>query len=209
MKKFTVTEFIEELRDKGRIKGRFKVDAPKKMKNHSQKNIHIVRKLPKGFISQTFEGEFDRVYDGYYAPKDPKWIASGNVESYIHYFPNDPNHGDVFSRSYVLDGGPSDFFPGSVAVLRSSFYYNWLFFPAGAAIIYLQYCFRQGSPNALSKSLARRYLGAREQLLDVFLEQVDRFGMKYLFRSPSFDKPENKACLDKLIASDKYETLFS
>ncbi|HLC81117.1 MAG TPA: hypothetical protein VJH68_00490 [Candidatus Nanoarchaeia archaeon] len=212
---FTVKDFVAKLRDEGQIDYSYRVFASKK-DVYFHKSIYVVRRTPKGFISQTLNRKFRPTYEDCFTPinrqfdvinrinLDQQLYFRNQIEFYLQYYPNDPEHAEIISKSDVVKGGPSDKFPGAVAVLHGSFNYRLLFYPKDGHLDWLQYCFRQGSPPELTRNVAGRYLGAREHLLAVFLEQADQFRMKYITRSASFDKQKNRQCLEQLLASDKY-----
>lgn len=204
---FKVSDFVNQLRDEGKIEDHFKVIAQKAI-NYTQRPIYVVKRTPKGFVSQVYVYGFGFDSEkGIYTPLEPRLVFRRSVKISLQYYPNNPEHADIFSRSEVRRRGPSDEFPGAAAVLNGSLNYSLFLSPDNGHLSYLQYCFKQGSPEDLTKGLVRFYLGAREHLLSVFLNQASRFRIRVLTQSQTFSYSGNVVCLERLLASEKYRHL--
>jgi len=151
---FTVKDFVAKLRDEGQINYSYRVFASKKDVYFHQ-SIYVVRRTPKGFISQTLNTEFRPTgNESTFTPIISRWDPRARIKSYLQYYPHNLQHAEIISKSYVQKDGPSDQFPGAVAVLHGSFNYHSLTLsPKDGHINWLQYCFRQGSPPELSRSI--------------------------------------------------------
>jgi len=183
-RRLTVKEYVSELKKFGSITDRVQINWENKNDTLCSRsiifdNLGIVKDLDKSFIaSQRYNFSEDGVY--------------GYVHSYIlyyAYFPSNPDHADIFSRSDVLFDGPQDMFPGSVAVLK--IYYSSI----APEIDYLQNCYKM-SENfpELNRALASRYGGAPRHLLKMFFEEFSKIDI--FLTSP--DKEINPR-LDKLL----------
>ena len=107
--------------------------------------IDVVSRNKKGFIAKQKDTNSDRL-------------------RYV-YFPNNLDHADIFSRSLVRAGGTSNLLPGNVAVLDVDCG------SSTALINHLQVSFKDESPVELTRSLSRKYQGARYRLMDLFFQE--------------------------------------
>ncbi|MBI4151376.1 hypothetical protein HY496_00255 [Candidatus Woesearchaeota archaeon] len=176
----SVREYIAELRENGEI-----TDHPHILGNLTLLPITIIDRQERFCIAE-----------------DARPLPYGMFSTVFVYYPTNLDHAELFSRSRTRYGGPQTYYPGSVAVLQFT---NW---KDRLSFDYLQYCFRQGSPSELTRSLVSKYMNAEYHLLRAMAQskKVSKTGVV------DFNKTHRKtdqliATLERVIAEN--ETAFS
>lgn len=184
-----IQEYISELMQKGKIE-----DRPY-IKCHPELDpIYLVERTERFFIARQL---LSSVHDG-------ESDAIIQADFRLAYFPTNVNHAEILSMSYVKRGGPQHVLPGSVAVL------DLLETPDSLTSYYLQYCFIQGSPPELTRSLASKYMGAGYHLLRSFFQMASPPRIKTIFLKDLARREGNRKLLEKILSEpDEIISQFS
>lgn len=175
-------EYISELMQKGKIEDRPYIKGYPELDP-----IYLVERNELFFIA--------RQCFGYQKDSESDAFIRSNFK--LVYFPTNVRHAEIFANSYVKRGGPQYTAPGSVAVLECSETQYSL------TLGYLQYCFIQGSPPELTRSLASKYMGARFHLLQYFfqMDSISKVNMINLNYAALHDG--NRKALEEILCQNE------
>lgn len=185
-----IQEYISELMQNGKIE-----DRPY-IKGHPELDpIYLVERTERFFIAR-------QLLSNYIDENEPEAIIRRTFR--LAYFPTNVNHAEIFSMSYVKRGGPQHMLPGSVAVLDAVETFDSL------TSYYLQYCFIQGSPPELTRSLASKYMGAGYYLLRSFFQMASPSKIKTISLKNLARREGNRKLLEKILSEhDEIISQFS
>jgi len=201
VKRLSVRNYVTKLREDGFLENTLTYSQ-----YWSEERNYVVKRLPKGFISlgtcyfplSIKLEENNNLFS--LITQQPLNLNKGYFDFKLIFYPNDSDHAKIFSQSKVLHGGPQELYPGSIAVLDNRFCFN----RKCLDLFWLQYSFRRNSPKKLTGSIARKYLGARNHLLNFVLDEASYFGIRSIRKSRDFCKyGSNELELDNIISDNK------
>jgi hypothetical protein len=127
--------------------------------------------------------------------------ADLSEQQFIAY-PHNHDHAQLFAKSDTQIGGPNFYFAGSIAMLKSNTETDTL------KLRYLQYSFKQGSPEELSRSIVSKYLGTRQRLIRDALRYAVENEIETIDLSTTIKKSRaNRDSIDALIGEDEFSHL--
>jgi len=115
---------------------------------------------------------------------------------YIVAYPNNPYHAQLFASSDTASHGPNFLFPGSILNGRYTNNTQHDTF----SLDYLQFSFKQGDPVELTRSIASKYMSARQRVLQAMLSYSDNFPKSQIFPCRIFTHyGSNESLLQRLL----------
>jgi hypothetical protein len=189
----TLKDYIQRLKVEGKIDDPLQVYNENDTRRRLLEKSFVIRRTKRGIIVSNNSDNFilERKLDSentFRIKLPQKNLGIINYLTFkkwdyfdLRFYPNNLEHAEIFSNSNVKEGGPSNIYPGSVAVVSCEFYRStWR---NELNLKYSQYCFKRDSPIELTGSLARKYMGARKLLLETALDNLHCFA----FRRPRLD----------------------
>ena len=96
-------------------------------------------------------------------------------------YPTNSEHAKIVAHSKTVNLGPNYYHPGSVVQLE----YGLDKLTNESEIEHIQFSFKQGSPKQLTRSIASKYRGARQKVVDAYMQYMQEQHVSTVTLSPA------------------------